>query len=302
MSKTITLIDLDINRRRKAFPNLALMKLSAYYKRQGYEVSLNFPLFQSELTFASCVFTWNFNSMPEGYLPSTTICGGSGINYAVVLPDEIENIMPDYSLYQADFSLGFTSRGCIRQCPFCIVPKKEGGIRAVASIYDFWDRKHKKIVLLDNNLFASPEWRSVLTDLAREKIETDFNQGLDIRLLDEEKIAYLKRVKTKQLRFAFDDLRIEKAVRKGIELLLKNGYSPRHLTFYVLIGFNPAVEEAVERMKILNGYGVSVFPMLYKDETGREPKLEGKFTDTILWHGSRNNLRKFLRVTGRLSN
>ena len=232
----VLLMDLDVIKRRRLFPNLALMKLSAYHKARGDEVYLNFPLQHPDITYASCVFSWN--AKRRASVPDSAIIGGSGIDLKAELPPEVEHIMPDYSLYpRVDFSLGFTSRGCIRKCPWCLVPGKEGGIRESAHIYEFWERKHRRIILLDNNLLAAPNWRQTLQDVMTEGLEVDFNQGLDIRLVNADNVRYLKRVKTRQLRFAFDDIAYESAVRRGIKFLLNNGIPSRKLSFYVLVGF-----------------------------------------------------------------
>ena len=293
----VLLMDLDIIK-VSPFPNLALMKLSAYHKARGDQVYLNFPLDRSDITYASCVFTWN--TKRKATVPDGAIVGGSGIDLKVELPPEVEHIMPDYSLYpRVDFSLGFASRGCIRKCPWCIVPEKEGQIRPWARIYEFWDCRHQKITLLDNNLLAAPNWRLTMDDLIAEELEVDFNQGLDIRLVNEETVGYLKRVKTKQLRFAFDDFAYESAVRRGIELLVKNGIASRKLLFYVLYGFGDD-NTAVERVNILRSYNVDIYPMGYKGADGKEPKRKLLYHGTELWHGPRRNISKFLRVVGRL--
>ncbi|GAI38731.1 unnamed protein product, partial [marine sediment metagenome] len=154
-------MDLDIIKQRRPFPNLALMKLSAFHKARGDEVYLNFPLERPDITYASCVFTWNKKRISTA--PNEAVVGGSGIDLTTELPPEVEHIMPDYSLYpRVDFSLGFTSRGCIRKCPWCIVPEKEGQIKPRSRIYEFWDRRHRKITLLDNNLLAAPNWQQTM--------------------------------------------------------------------------------------------------------------------------------------------
>lgn len=296
----VLLMDLDIITQRRPFPNLALMKLSAYHKAKGDEVYLNFPLQRPDITYASCVFTWNARRRAEA--PLGAIIGGSGLDAKAELSPEVEHIMPDYSLYPSvDFSLGFTSRGCIRRCPFCIVPKKEGWIKPWARIYEFWDRHHRRIKLLDNNLLAAPNWRQTMEDLLAEYLEVDFNQGLDIRLLSEESLDYLKRVNAKKLRFTFDNIADEKAVGKGIELLLTE-LNSRRLSFYLLYGFPVIEQECVERVKILASYNVDIYPMAYKGPDGKEPKrriLKG-IEDIPLLHGSRRNIDKFLRLVGRL--
>lgn len=298
----VLLMDLDLlrqNRRRKRiFPNLALMKLSAHHKKRGDEVYLNFPLQKPDITYASCVFTWN--SKGKDSVPAGAVIGGSGIDIKAELPPEIEHIKLDYNLYPGiDYSLGFTSRGCIRKCPWCIVPEKEGRIRATASVYEFLDRQRHKIVLLDNNFLASPLWRHTVADLINIGLEVDFNQGLDIRLVDSEVAWCLSQLKTKQLRFAFDDIGYEEAVRRGIETLTTRGISSRRLSFYVLVGYEDD-ETAVERMKLLLSYNVDVYPMVYRGPDGKEPKRKLLYHGNELWHGSRRNINKFLRLVGRL--
>jgi len=294
----VLLMDLDVIKVRRPAPNLALMKLSAYHKAKGDDVYLNFPLRQADITYASCVFTWDAKRRNE--VPDGATIGGSGIDLKAELPLEVEHIMPDYSLYSGvDFSLGFTSRGCIRKCPWCIVPEKEGQIKPWARIYEFWDSHHRKIVLLDNNLLAAPNWKQTMDDLIAEELAVDFNQGLDLRLVDDEAAFYLSKVNARKLRFAFDDISYEHSIRQGISLLVKRGISPSKLSFYVLVGFN-GDETALERMKLLSSYKVDVYPMIYKDRDGREPELREKLTETIFWHGGRGNLKKFLRLVGRL--
>ncbi len=293
----VLLMDLDINNRRRPFPNLALMKLSAYHKAGGDEVFLNFPLCQPDKTYASCVFTWH-SKQAEGLNPDSVV-GGSGISLEAELSSEVEHIMPDYNLYpDVDFSLGFTSRGCLRKCPWCVVPQKEGAIRATASIYEFWDKRHREIKLLDNNILASPNWDETADSLFVEQVRVDFNQGLDIRLVDDKKAYQLARVKTSHLRFAFDTDQIEAQVRQGISLLLKTGIKSRHLSFYVLAGFNG--DNGFDRMKLLQSLNVDVYPMLYKDETGNEPQMNTTIGETVAFRGGRGNLRKYLRAIGRI--
>lgn len=304
-TRKVLLMDLDIITQRQPHPNLALMKLSSYHKAIGDEVYLNFPLYLDfDVTYASCVFTWN--AKRQASVPNGATVGGSGIDLKAELPPEIEHIMPDYSLYPhiappwRDCSIGFTSRGCIRNCPPCIVPEKEGGIKPWTRIYEFWDKQHRKIILLDNNLLAAPNWRQTMEDLIAEGLKVDFNQGLDIRLVNEENVDYIKRVKLiKQVRFAFDDIAYERALRRGIELLLDAGIISRRLIFYVLQGFGDD-ETAIERLNILCSYNVDVYPMTYKGADGKEPKRKLLYHGNELWHGPRRNISKFLRLVGRL--
>ena len=293
----VCLYDLDMTSKRRAFPNLALMKLSAYHKARHDEVmELNFPIAQPNVAYGSCVFTWNKNKA-NGLMAQF---GGSGIDILAKLPPEVEHIKPDYDLYpNPDCSMGYTSRGCIRDCPWCKVRIKEGYIQAWASPKEFYNPRFRRMLLLDNNILASPNWRETVIDLANLPVVVDFNQGLDIRCLNDENISYLRRINTTKLRFAFDSMTYERSVRSGIEQLFKAGYAKSHLSFYVLVGF-PSDDTAIERMKMLQGYGVDVYPMIYKDDSGKEPQLNINFTETIDFRGARGNLAKFLRVVGRV--
>lgn len=294
----VMLLDLDVDRRRRAFPNLALMKISSYHKARGDQVFLNSPLFGYDRAYASCVFTWHAKRAQS--LPPDIDVGGPGLSLKSELPAEIEHIMPDYDLYpNIDFSMGFTSRGCIRQCPWCSVPDKEGQIKPWASIDEFWDRRHRKIKLLDNNFLAQPAPHTILSRLIDELVEVDFNQGLDIRLVDERIAFYLSRVRTKKLRFSFDDIAYEKEVRQAVKLLQENGIRSRKLSFYVLFGFKPD-DKVIERMKILGELNVDVYPMAYRGTDGKEPQRQVIYHEDFLWHGPYRNKLKFLRLVGRL--
>ncbi|MBA7500743.1 hypothetical protein ES704_03503 [subsurface metagenome] len=153
--------------------------------------------------------------------------------------------------------------------------------------------------MLDNNLLSADSWRQTIEDLIGEDLEVDFYQGLDIRLVSEEIAGYLKRVKTKKLRFAFDDIAYEKAFRRGIELLLENGIRSRKLEVYVLYGFAND-DTDVERMVIIHSYNVDAYPMLYKGPDGKEPPRRVMKIPDIMWHGPRRNINKWLRFHGRL--
>lgn len=156
-------------------PNLALMKISSWHKKQGDKVFLQ-NLINPDKVYISCIFSQNrakalgiakmFNCQVE--------VGGYGINDAQ-LPFDVEHTMPDYSLYGIRYSIGFTSRGCIRNCPWCIVPKKEGNIKDHAPINEFYVSAWKKLILWDNNFLASPRWYENLREIITRKIKVSFN-------------------------------------------------------------------------------------------------------------------------------
>lgn len=253
-------------------PNLALMKISAWHKAQGNKVS--FDMKNPDKVYISCVFRQN-RSIALG-ISKMFNCpvevGGPGVNLESKLPDEIEHMMPDYSLYHVQYSMGFTSRGCIRSCPWCIVPKKEGKIRDHALIKEFL--AHKKVILFDGNFLASPKWKENLEFIIQHRLEVNFNQGLDIRLIDNEKASWLSKVKAKtstfktdMLHFAFDDVAYEKQVRHGVEVLETHGIKPYKLTFYFLCGFYEPYDfqEDMYRFKVLRELGVNPYCMVYNN-------------------------------------
>jgi len=276
----ILLIDADS---KKGFPNLALMKLSAYYKQQKHIVDLikgiptTKPLNQYDTVLISCIFSQNREQVLD-YASQfdNVVVGGSGFDYTVVLDYDIEHIMPDYSLYDIDFSLGFTSRGCIRNCGFCIVPEKEGFIRDNAPISEFLHPDHKKVVLLDNNFQASPKWKENINFIIEHDLKVSFNQGLDIRLLNREFAEALAQVKyyswkfkRRGLYFAFDDLRYEKEVWAGIDLLEDVGINLKDVLFYVLIGYNTTEKDDLYRINSLYERGVHPYVMPYNQHKSK---------------------------------
>jgi len=168
--------------------------------------------------------------------------------------------------------MGYTSRGCIRRCPFCIVWKKEGNIRDHASISEFWNVGYPKLILLDNSFLASPKWKENMEFLVTHQIPVNFSQGLDIRLVNDDNIVWLRLIDSRTISFlsrmyyfAFDDPAIEDEVRKGVALLRKHGIRPRYLTFYMLCGFNTTHEEDMHRFEVLRELGAWPYVMKYND-------------------------------------
>lgn len=253
----VGLIDID-----SKMPNLALMKLSSYFKNLDHSVELTSSLFahQFDEIFASKIFT--FSTMP--ILPSESIVGGSGYSLDNYLDEDIEHLYPDYDLYDCDYAIGYTSRGCNRKCPFCIVPKKEGRFKIVCDdIREFW-RGQDHLMLLDNSMNTDEEhFCRILLQIIRMGIRIDFNQGLDIRYLTETQASALSQLKTwgqTPFRFAWDLIQIEKQVRAGIEILKKHNLNHKSM-FYVLVGFNTTSEEDLYRVEILRELGVEPFVM-----------------------------------------
>lgn len=135
---------------KNGYPNLALMKISAWHKSVGDTVSWFDPLFSYDKVYSAKVFSW---TPKDRYLPADAVIGGTGFSLTDKLPEEIDAMCPDYELYGCNKSYGFFTRGCPRKCSGCVVPEKEGKIRAYQDVDDFV--RHKDVVLMDNNVLAS---------------------------------------------------------------------------------------------------------------------------------------------------
>lgn len=249
------------------FPNLALAKLSTYHKTKGDDVEWYNPLFSNpDVIYASKVFT--FTSDYLDYNPKhmdRIVKGGTGYNRQFKLPAEVENCLPDLTLYpQYDFAYGFLTRGCINKCPWCIVPEKEGNIKIVDTL-ERVSQSRKEVVLMDNNFLAAPMdfIKSQLEFAIKNKIKLDFNQALDCRLVDEEKANLLAKVKwIKYIRFACDQLSQLEPLKRAISLLRKKGYK-KEVQVYVLA---KELEDSLFRInEILKIDKTNPFVMPYRD-------------------------------------
>lgn len=250
-------------------PNLALMKLSAYHKSKGDSVTImrskepSTRLVEFDKVYVSCIFDENRETaLKVAKQFKNSVIGGIGVN-SEKLPDEIEHLMPDYEGWNCDYSLGFTTRGCIRKCYFCKVPAHEGVIKENCDIYEFWDKKHKQIVLLDNNILALPNhFKKIASQLLDNNLGIDFNQGLDHRLLTPELCSILLSLKhSAEIRFAFDDISYTPSVIKALEMLKEAGMRDGGSRWYLYIGEKDTFETAYERMKILHEYKQAVYVM-----------------------------------------
>lgn len=262
----VNLIDID-----GTYPNLALMKLSAYWKGQGAEVFLN-SCRPADQVLISVVFSKNLPKAQKIQRALGGTIGGSGTgDYSIKLPSEIEHTCPDYSLYGLDYSMGFTSRGCCRDCSFCIVPAKEGRLCEWSPLDEFV--RHKKVVLLDNNFLASPQWKSKLIAMTLRGLSVDFNQGLDIRLMTEEKAELLTALAPPYLRFAWDSMDLMPSVKKGVRLLKDAGYPIKRsrIGFYVLTGYETTPKQDLYRLDYLHKLNINthVQPFVKNRENNR---------------------------------
>ena len=273
----IGLIDVDGHN----FPNLALMKLSAWHKSRGDTVEWWWGFGRYDRVYMSKVFDETYTQdVPEPLNTSEIIKGGTGYGLGNKLPDDIEHIYPDYSLYPqftTDTAYGFLSSGCPRGCHFCIVAKKEGrSSKKTANLHEWWSGQ-KYIKLLDPNLLACRDSLGLLRQLQESGAWVDFTQGLDCRLLNEENIKVINRIKLKEIHFAWDYMHEEDAVIRGLELYSKLATRRPHGkygTVYTLVNFDTTMDENLHRIYTLRGMGYDPYVMIYdKPSAPREVRL-----------------------------
>ena len=266
----VRLIDVD-----GKIPNIALMKISTYHKSLNDDVDWYKPLWDREDTdviYIAKIF--DFSELPT-YLPTNDckiLIGGTGYDLNIKLPDEIEIIRDlDYSIYpDCDYSLQFLTRGCIRNCEFCLVPKKEGLIHKVIPMKIKEDSEYIK--LLDNNFFAYNNWQENIDILKSYNKKIEFNQGIDLRLMNEQQAKALSELKIKTVYTAFDHYKDKDKILKGLGILTKY-VKPYKITTYVLIGFDSTQEEDYERVMLLKEIGVNPFAMAYNKMNDYQKKF-----------------------------
>ena len=279
----IGLVDVDGTGR---FPNIALMKISAFHKANGDSVEWYDPLWggRFDKVYLSKVFSFT----PDYDYPinaDEVQRGGSGYCISLVggkevfdkskdtpLPTEIEHIYPDYSLYPEltrDTAFGFLTRGCPRGCDFCIVGKKEGRCSVkVADLSEFW-RGQKEIVLLDPNILACREWKDLLQQLIDTGAWVNFTQGLDIRLMTEEKAQMLDRIKVKEIHFAWDRYEDRDVILPKLEMFARvTNQSPHShkAIVYTLVNYSTTLEQDLDRIYTLRDLGYWPYVMIYDKE------------------------------------
>lgn len=273
----IGLIDVDSHN----FPNLALMKISAYHKNMGDHVQW-YNMFDApfDIVYQAKVFTFTSDYLYVVYA-DRVIKGGVGYgDYSITVPDE--NIQPDYSLYpickwyDGKTAYGFLTRGCIRNCKWCVVPKKEGYISKYMDIDDILQDKDCAI-LLDNNVISCDYGVEQLKKIMDKKIKVDFNQGLDARIIakDINTAEILSKIKwIKYLRMACDTKSQIPYVDKALTNLNKYGLKNYKVFVYVLVVDIP---DALDRVMFLKERGCIPFAQPYRDfETNKEPDYELK--------------------------
>lgn len=282
------------------FPNLALMKISAYHKQNGDDVERVLPVCRYDRIYASKVFGDEYTTVKNLCLQSDDVrLGGTGFAIMVEngkeiyrkekdgdLPYEIEHIYPDYSLYPEltkDTAYGFLTRGCPNNCGFCIVSKKEGlQSRKVANLSEFW-RGQKYIKLLDANILACRDRIELLQQLADSGAKVDIMQGLDARFITDEIAVLINNIRADCFHFAFDFMKNETAIIKGLQTFKK--VCKKHisrLTVYMLTNYDTTIDEDLYRVKVIESCGYTPDVRIY-----RKPSAPQILKDLQRWCNNR---------------
>ena len=268
----IGLIDVDGHN----FPNLALMRISAYHKAQGDNVEWWWGFGEYDRVYMSKVFSFS-EDVPDPINAKEVIRGGTGYCISLnddgievfdktknnSLPPEMEKCFPDYSIYpQYDFAVAMTSRGCPRGCSFCHVASKEGRCAVkVADVSDFWNGQ-KRIEVLDPNITACREKRDLFRQYRETGAQIVFNQGLDIRLLNDDDIADINAMRIKDLHFAWDNPKDN--LESKFKYFADNFRRKSNIGMvYVLTNFNSTMEENLYRIYTLRDLGYDPYVMVY---------------------------------------
>lgn len=304
----IGMIDCDAKNAKHIFPNLPLMKLSAWHKSKGDSVEWYDPfkaLSEGEYDKVYCSKVFSFSPDYDRPIYAKEIeYGGSGFAISMVdgrevydkqkdpsLPYEIEHHFPDYSLYGiTDTAYGFISRGCPRGCSFCHVKDMQGLIaHRVARLSEFWNGQ-PNIVLLDPNITACPEWRDIFQELIDSKASIDFSQGLDIRMMTEAKAEMLKQIKVKDVHFAWDRYEDKDIVLPRLKAFKDiSQWDRRKIIVYTLVGDRErrVTETDLERLYTLRELGAYPYVMIYDKQSlpkGHElRKLQRWVNNRFIW-------------------
>ena len=255
--------------KNKSFPNLALMKISAWHKARGDTVEWWNPLYQYDRVYSSKVFDF---TPVDPYLLNleNVVRGGTGYADLPVdnhLPQEMDDMFPDYSIYpECDYAIGYLTRGCPNNCRWCIVPRKEGKISPYRDWKDVVRKDTDKLVLMDNNILACEYGTAQLESLAGSGYRIDLNQGMDARLVDDRVAGILEKLSwIRFIRFSCDQKAQVYPVQRTIDLLGHHGIKPYRIFVYLLVTAD--IQDASERVEKLKTYkGINLYAQAERNE------------------------------------
>lgn len=294
-NEKVCLIDAD-----SSIPNLALMKISAFFKKKKFKIDLIkigysgyshhkrkkviFDGSEYDKIFVSVLYPLNKNLIKIENCEEVYY-GGTGHNYKTKLQNEIEHTFPDYSLYpDNEYSIGYFTRGCIRNCEFCFVPEKEGKLRVNASLNEFYDPNLPKIMLLDNNFLALPNEQCVglLQELKKTGKRITFKQGLDFRLLTKEKAKALIELNYDgEYIFAFDRVIDKPIIERNLKEIWKPLTKNWRTKFYILVGFDSTLQQDLERVYFLRKH--KCLPYIMRHSNCYSSPYKPFYTDLAAW-------------------
>lgn len=270
------------------------MKISHFHKSRGDEVYFTKHIYRDMLepkydrVYGSAIFNFSAKRVQEfkAEFPGAIVGGTWNLGDMTTVEDLIGvHDGLDYSIYPGfTGSIGFTQRGCRLKCGFCVVPKKEGKNRGVATVERIWrgEPYPKHLHLLDNDFFGQPEWASVAGAIIDGGFKVCFNQGINVRLINDEACATLGRMqlrddsfKSTRLYTAWDNLKDERIFFRGVDMLERHGVKPSWLMVYMLVGWDNTEtwERVIYRFNRMVERGIRPYPMVYGGVPGRSKKL-----------------------------
>ena len=268
------------------------MKLSAWHKAKGDDVEFAISYLKYDRIYMAKVFDDTYAKDDiTAYQCDEIIKGGTGYGLDNCLPYEVEHIFPDYSIYGiADTAYGFLTRGCPRHCAFCIVGDKEGLVsKKVADLSEFWNGQ-KYIKLLDPNIIACQQWKELLQQLIDSKAKVDFTQGIDIRLMTEEKMELLNNVKLERLHLAWDNYPDDFCYDQLKKYRNKFKFEGKRLGVYVLTNYNTSIEQDLDRIYKLRDLDYNPYLMIYNKPSAPKEllRMQRWVNNKIIWRSCDN--------------
>ena len=311
----VVLYDVD-----SKIPNLALMKLSQFFKNKGYQTLLakKPQLIAADQYYASVVFniekSHNIVKRLTELYGDKIVIGGTGEDLVTTLTEEVDNCFPDYDLYNhTQYALGFLTRGCNKKCAFCVVPQKEGLLQAnYSSFKDFVPKGQQNVMLLDNNLLVVPNINELLEEMVKSNFNINFSQTLDIQYLTEDIYLKLRRVNSVNSRFTRKMIYFSCNTPKQAEWFVRKadmlkGFGREQVTSIIMFGFNTRLSQDFSILKTMKKLGIIPFVQEYLPIPGVPAKIPENYFDMDLDELSEFRIRsngqngeKFLRYVSKL--